>query len=66
MVDNSITFFYYLIMGQKIDEKIVKTSQNVDPIYVVELVKSIPNDMILGKLIREYVLNAENQEMYEN
>lgn len=66
MVDNSITFFYYLIMGQKIDEKIVKTSQNVDPIYVVELVKSTPNDMILGKLIREYVLNAENQEMYEN
>lgn len=66
MVDNSITFFYYLIMGQKIDEKIVKTSQNVDPIYVVELVKSIPNDMVLGKLIREYVLNAENQEMYEN
>lgn len=66
MVDNSITFFYYLIMGQKIDEKIVKTSQNVDPIYVVELVKSTPNDMVLGKLIREYVLNAENQEMYEN
>jgi len=66
VVDNSITFFYYLIMGQKIDEKIVKTSQNVDPIYVVELVKSTPNDMILGKLIREYVLNAENQEMYEN
>lgn len=66
MVDNSITFFYYLIMGQKIDEKIVKTSQNVDPIYVVELVKNTPNDMILGKLIREYVLNAENQEMYEN
>jgi hypothetical protein len=53
-------------MGQKIDEKIVKTSQNVDPICVVELVKSTPNDMILGKLIREYVLNAENQEMYEN
>ncbi len=66
MVDNSITFFYYLIMGQKIDEKIVKTSQNVDPIYVVELVKNTPNDMVLGKLIREYVLNAENQEMYEN
>ena len=66
MVDNSITFFYYLIMGQKIDQKIVKTSQNVDPIYVVELVKSTPNDMVLGKLIREYVLNAENQEMYEN
>jgi len=66
VVDNSITFFYYLIMGQKIDEKIVKTSQNVDPIYVVELVKNTPNDMVLGKLIREYVLNAENQEMYEN
>jgi hypothetical protein len=66
VVDNSITFFYYLIMGQKIDEKIVKTSQNVDPICVVELVKSTPNDMVLGKLIREYVLNAENQEMYEN
>jgi len=66
VVDYSITFFYYLIMGQKIDEKIVKTSQNVDPIYVVELVKNTPNDMVLGKLIREYVLNAENQEMYEN
>jgi len=66
VVDYSITFFYYLIMGQKIEEKIVKTSQNVDPIYVVELVKNTPNDMVLGKLIREYVLNAENQEMYEN
>jgi hypothetical protein len=46
-------------MKTEIDKKTRKLASNLDPFYIIDLVNDNPNDMILGKLVREYLLNTK-------
>lgn len=44
---------------EKIDKKEFEDSKKIDRLYILELVKTTPNDSELGAAVRHYVLSMK-------
>ena len=52
-------------MNNEIDVRTKTLVGNIDPFHIIKLIDENPNDMILGKLIREYFLEIKKHISYE-